>query len=41
MAENHDTIFILWFDDIGIEDVPMVGGKNAFLGEMHQHLLHF
>ncbi|WP_296676831.1 phosphoenolpyruvate synthase [Novosphingobium sp.] len=25
---------ILWFEDIGIEDVPSVGGKNASLGEM-------
>ena len=27
--------FILWFDQIGIEDVPFVGGKNASLGEMY------
>jgi len=26
--------FILWFDDIGMEDVPRVGGKSASLGEM-------
>ena len=38
MADNHDTAFILWFDDIGIDDVPRVGGKNASLGEMYQHL---
>jgi len=25
---------ILWFSEIGIEDVPKVGGKNASLGEM-------
>ena len=25
---------VLWFDEIGIEDVPSVGGKNASLGEM-------
>jgi pyruvate,water dikinase len=25
---------IAWFDEIGIEDVPSVGGKNASLGEM-------
>lgn len=25
---------ILWFDEIGISDVPSVGGKNASLGEM-------
>lgn len=30
--------FILWFDQIGIEDVPIVGGKNASLGEMYRHL---
>ena len=25
---------IIWFEDIGIGDVPAVGGKNASLGEM-------
>ncbi len=30
--------FILWFEEIGIDDVPLVGGKNASLGEMYQHL---
>jgi len=30
--------FILWFKDIGIEDVPLVGGKNAALGEMYSNL---
>jgi len=29
---------ILWFDEIGIEDVPLVGGKNASLGEMYVSL---
>ncbi|RJX27040.1 MAG: phosphoenolpyruvate synthase [Desulfurivibrio sp.] len=38
MGKTHETAFILWFDDIGIEDVPMVGGKNASLGEMYQKL---
>ncbi len=38
MGKSHDKAFILWFDDIGIEDVPMVGGKNASLGEMYQKL---
>ena len=23
-----------WFDEIGMDDVPLVGGKNASLGEM-------
>src|SRR3989338_2805400 len=30
--------FIYWFSEIGIKDVPRVGGKNASLGEMYQHL---
>ncbi len=29
---------ILWFDQVGIEDVPLVGGKNASLGEMYRNL---
>jgi len=38
MASSHENALILWFDEIGIEDVPSVGGKNASLGEMHQKL---
>jgi pyruvate,water dikinase len=30
--------FILYFDEIGIEDVPLVGGKSASLGEMYRFL---
>jgi len=30
--------FILWFDQLGIQDVPLVGGKNASLGEMYKKL---
>ncbi|MBI2647463.1 phosphoenolpyruvate synthase, partial [Candidatus Woesearchaeota archaeon] len=30
--------FILWFNELCIEDVPLVGGKNASLGEMYRHL---
>ena len=30
--------FILWFDQLGIEDVPLTGGKNASLGEMYRLL---
>lgn len=29
---------ILWFEDITMNDVPQVGGKNASLGEMIQNL---
>jgi len=30
--------YIRFFEDMGIEDVPIVGGKNASLGEMFQKL---
>ncbi len=30
---------ILWLDEIGIEDISLVGGKNASLGEMIQQLM--
>lgn len=29
---------VKWFDEIGIEDVASVGGKNASLGEMYREL---
>ena len=29
---------ILWFDEINIKDIPLVGGKNASLGEMYNNL---
>ena len=29
---------VLWFKELGIKDVPLVGGKNASLGEMFQKL---
>jgi pyruvate,water dikinase len=32
MSENGN--YIRWFDSLGMEDVPLVGGKNASLGEM-------
>jgi len=31
--------FILWFDEVGNEDVELVGGKCASLGEMVQNLV--
>ena len=37
MGSKEDA-FILWFDQLGIEDVPLVGGKNASLGEMYREL---
>lgn len=35
MKKNRTDAFILWFNEIGIEDIELVGGKNASLGEMH------
>jgi pyruvate,water dikinase len=32
--------YVMFFEEIGIEDVPVVGGKNASLGEMYQKLSH-
>jgi len=29
---------ILWFKEISYQDLPLVGGKNASLGEMYNHL---
>ena len=36
---DNSKKFILWFDQLGIEDVPLVGGKNASLGEMYKNLI--
>jgi pyruvate,water dikinase len=33
-----EKVFIKWFEDLKIEDVPLVGGKNASLGEMIRNL---
>ena len=33
-----DQDFVLWLDQIRLDDVPIVGGKNASLGEMIQQL---
>jgi len=38
MARDKTKNFVLWFNEIGIKDVPMVGGKNASLGEMYRKL---
>ena len=38
MKKKHE--FILAFNQIDIGDVPLVGGKNASLGEMYQNLTH-
>ena len=35
---KQDATYIRWFEEIKIEDVPVVGGKNASLGEMYREL---
>ncbi len=30
--------YIKFFDEINVNDVHLVGGKNSSLGEMYQHL---
>jgi pyruvate,water dikinase len=35
---QRQKAFIRWFDEIGMNDVPLVGGKNASLGEMYRNL---
>ena len=42
MAENansQSSSYIRWFKDISLSDVPLVGGKNASLGEMVRELV--
>ena len=34
----QDATYIRWFSSLGRDDVATVGGKNASLGEMYQHL---
>ncbi|MBI2145685.1 phosphoenolpyruvate synthase [Candidatus Woesearchaeota archaeon] len=36
---DKKNALILWFKDIAIEDTPLVGGKNASLGEMYRELV--
>ncbi|HXH71575.1 MAG TPA: phosphoenolpyruvate synthase [Mariprofundaceae bacterium] len=36
---NNKARYIRWFDEITLEDVPLVGGKNASLGELYQELV--
>jgi pyruvate, water dikinase len=38
MKKNKKEKYILRFKEVGIKDVPLVGGKNASLGEMRSSL---
>ncbi|RLF28623.1 MAG: phosphoenolpyruvate synthase [Thermoplasmata archaeon] len=33
-----EEVFVKWFEELGMNDVPLVGGKNASLGEMIRNL---
>ncbi len=35
---SEQTNYIRWFNELSIEDIPLVGGKNASLGEMYREL---
>lgn len=37
-STDKNQALLLWFDEINIKDVPLVGGKNASLGEMYSRL---
>ncbi len=39
MTEEKKGDFIKWYSEVGIVDVPSVGGKNAALGEMFSNLV--
>lgn len=34
MTKDHYVRFFRWFDEIGLDDIDLVGGKNASLGEL-------
>lgn len=36
--KNEKSSYIKWFAEVGIGDIPLVGGKNASLGEMYRAL---
>lgn len=36
--QNHVQDYVLWYDQLGMNDVARVGGKNASLGEMISNL---
>jgi len=36
--KNKSKALVIPFNELGINDVPLVGGKNASLGEMYRTL---
>src|SRR3989339_2060744 len=39
MAEEKTQNFVKWYKEVGIVDIPSVGGKKAALGEMYSNLM--
>ena len=39
LDEEKKEKFVKWYSEVGIKDVPIVGGKNAALGEMYSNLV--
>ena len=37
--EVNQKSYVKWYSEVGIADVPVVGGKNAALGEMYSNLV--
>lgn len=37
-SPTPDAAYIRWFADLGLDDLPLVGGKNASLGELYRAL---
>jgi pyruvate, water dikinase len=38
LLPTHPKAYIRWFAELGLDDIPLVGGKNASLGEMYSAL---
>src|SRR5512138_802003 len=38
LTKMTDRRYIRWFEEISNDDLPLVGGKNASLGEMYREL---
>ena len=39
MTTSTQQHYIRWFEEVGIDDIPLVGGKNASLGELVRELV--
>ena len=38
LLQDKEQALVLWFEEVNLTDIPLVGGKNASLGEMIQQL---